>query len=87
MKEGLYIKMGFFDFLKPKRPKDILQKKLEIINEYETTLQKLLVQTSSSQEKKSIKIEFLKKVNNELSRNIYFDSSELPNIMQRLASL
>lgn len=60
------------------------QKKSEIIEQYENEL-KILLQ--NNQNKTEVKTEFLKKCNDELSRNIFFTKEESSQLLQRLAQL
>ncbi len=63
-------------------------KKDEIIAQYETQLKSILEQykddKQSQLEQKNI---FLKKCNNELSRNIFFTTEESATIIKRLAEI
>ncbi len=63
-------------------------KKEEIIAQYETQLKSILEQykddKQSQLEQKNI---FLKKCNNELSRNIFFTTEESATIIKRLAEI
>lgn len=60
------------------------QKKSEIIKQYEDELKDLL---KNSQNQVEIKKEFLKKCNDELSRNIFFTKEEASQLLQRLAQI
>ncbi len=62
-------------------------KKEQIENEYINTLNNALQKASSSQEKTQIKMHYIKKYNDELSRNIFFTAQEAKELLQRLSSL
>jgi len=64
------------------------QTKQEIITRYENDLQAILEQHKENNEiQKKQKALFLKKCNDELSRNIFFTPEESKKILQKLASL
>ena len=65
--------------------KDHNVKKNEIIEEYESEL-KLILENDKENQAENKKI-FLKKCNDELSRNIFFTETEASNIIQKLAKL
>lgn len=71
------------------RKKNIKQsavKKDEIIKDYERQLKQLL-QDNSKENQIKIKTTFLKKVNDELSRNIYFDKTEIKTVIDKLLKI
>lgn len=63
------------------------QTKKEIIVRYEKELKNLLSQCKDQESAKQQKAVFLKKCNDELSRNIFFTPEESKEILQKLASL
>ena len=71
--------------------KNILKKtqtKLDIVNRYKTALMKILEETKDDKElQKNRKIEFLKIVNSELSRNIFFEKYEIRVIIEELSKM
>lgn len=70
------------------RLKETAQTKREIITRYETELKNILEKykddSQTAKEQKSI---YLKKTNEELSRNIFFTQDESKEILQKLANL
>lgn len=79
--------MGWLDFLKPKKTKSPQIKRVEIILEYSRQLTLILDSCADEQSKKTKKIEFLIKVNKEISRNIYFNQSQVKEALEQLALL
>lgn len=90
---GIVILIGIIIFTfntssnnKPKNIKTKSQKRAEILDTCKTQLQKALVPLKDDKEailkKKS---EMLKKISNELSRNIFFDNNEIKEIIAELA--
>ncbi|AXK48791.1 hypothetical protein CRU87_04535 [Aliarcobacter trophiarum LMG 25534] len=71
--------------------KNILKKtqtKLDIVNRYKVALLKVLEETKEDKElQKSSKIEFLKEINSELSRNIFFEKHEIRVIIEELSKM
>ncbi len=71
--------------------KNILKKtqtKLDIVNRYKTALMKILEETKDDKElQKNRKIEFLKIVNSELSRNIFFEKYEIRVVIEELSKM
>ena len=64
------------------------QSKLDIINRYKMSLSKLLEESKDDKELQiSKKIEFLKKVNDELSRNIFFEKHEIKIVLEELSKM
>lgn len=80
--------MNFFDFFKSKKHKSADTKRAEIFFDYSVKLTEILQKYENNpQVQKTKKIEFLSKVNSELSRNIYFDRIQIEEIIGRLALL
>lgn len=67
--------------------KQTSQTKKEIIQRYENELQSLLDQCEDKESQQKQKAVFLKKCNDELSRNIFFTQNEAKEVLQKLASL
>ncbi len=67
--------------------KETSKTKQEIIQRYENDLQAILDQCEDQESKQKQKAIFLKKCNEELSRNIFFTPDEAKEILQKLASL
>lgn len=71
--------------------KNILKKtqnKLDIINRYKVALLKILNESKDDKElQRSNKIEFLKRVNDELSRNIFFEKHEIKVVLEELSKM
>ena len=71
--------------------KNILKKtqsKLDIINRYKIALLKILNESKDDKElQRSNKIEFLKRVNDELSRNIFFEKHEIKVVLEELSKM
>ena len=71
--------------------KNILKKtqtKLDIVNRYKAALMKILEETKDDKElQKNRKIELLKIVNSELSRNIFFEKYEIRVIIEELSKM
>jgi predicted transcriptional regulator len=67
--------------------KETTQTKKEIIARYENDLKTLLSTIENPEDKKAQKSLFLKKCNDELSRNIFFTPEEAKEILQKLATL
>lgn len=64
------------------------KKKSEIIDEYKDKLLKICEKNRDNQEiLKNEKIEFLKKVNKELSMNIFFDKDEAKKVLEYLVKM
>lgn len=71
----------------PRVVKTKWQKKDEIIAEYKLELQKALATLENNQaEKIAKKTAMLKKINDELSRNIFFDKDEIREIILELTN-
>ncbi len=60
------------------------QKRAQILNEYETELEKILSQTTE-EEKPQIKKQYLMRYSQELSQNIFFDKDEIREIILKLS--
>ena len=71
--------------------KNILKKtqsKLDIINRYKIALLKILNESKDDKDlQRSNKIEFLKRVNDELSRNIFFEKHEIKVVLEELSKM
>lgn len=71
--------------------KNILKKtqtKLDIVNRYKVALMKILEEAKDDKElQKNNKIEFLKVINSELSRNIFFEKHEIRVIIEELSKM
>lgn len=82
----LIIPLGFIVYwlTRKKNYRNIEEKKELIIQEYEKQMQNILQNPNHSQESK---INLLKQINSELSRNIYFDQNEIKAILQHLSAL
>ena len=64
------------------------QSKLDIINRYKIALLKILNESKDDKElQRSNKIEFLKRVNDELSRNIFFEKHEIKVVLEELSKM
>lgn len=64
------------------------QSKLDIINRYKVALLKILNESKDDKElQRSNKIEFLKRVNDELSRNIFFEKHEIKVVLEELSKM
>ena len=64
------------------------QSKLDIINRYKIALLKILNDSKDDKElQRSNKIEFLKRVNDELSRNIFFEKHEIKVVLEELSKM
>ena len=64
------------------------QRKLDIINRYKIALLKILNESKDDKElQRSNKIEFLKRVNDELSRNIFFEKHEIKVVLEELSKM
>lgn len=64
------------------------QSKLGIINRYKISLLKILEENKDDKDLQiSQKIEFLKKVNDELSRNIFFEKHEIKTILEEFSKM
>ncbi|MCF6341050.1 MAG: hypothetical protein L3J10_09945 [Sulfurimonas sp.] len=87
---GIFILVSIIIFtLNSKKPKDVKsknQKKAEILNIYKIQLQKALAPLKNDKDAKlNKKSDMLKKISNELSRNIFFDNDEVRDIIAELA--
>jgi hypothetical protein len=70
------------------KPQTEEQKKAQIIDNYKKTLLEQLEPFRDDKQKTlSIKRDFLKKISNELSKNIFFDNSQIKDIVKELSSL
>lgn len=80
------IPLGFIAYwlTRKKNYRSIEEKKELIIQEYEKQMQNILQNSNNTQE---TKINLLKQINSELSRNIYFDQNEIKAILQHLSAL
>ncbi|WP_198306151.1 hypothetical protein [Arcobacter vandammei] len=71
--------------------KNILKKsqtKLDIINRYKSALLQVLKESKDNKDlQRNNKIEFLKKVNDELSRNIFFEQYEIKFVLEELSKM
>ena len=71
--------------------KNILKKtqnKLDIINRYKVALLKILNESKDDKDlQRTNKIEFLKRVNDELSRNIFFEKHEIKVVLEELSKM
>lgn len=64
------------------------QTKLNIINTYKTSLLEILDKYKDDKDlQKKAKIEFLKKVNQELAMNIFFEKDELKIVLEELSKM
>lgn len=64
------------------------QTKLNIINTYKTSLLGILDKYKDDKDlQKKAKIEFLKKVNQELAMNIFFEKDELKIVLEELSKM
>ncbi|WP_066355938.1 hypothetical protein [Aliarcobacter skirrowii] len=64
------------------------QSKLDVINRYKISLLKILEENKDDKDLQiSQKIEFLKKVNDELSRNIFFEKHEIKTILEEFSKM
>lgn len=64
------------------------QTKLDIVNSYKNSLLKILKENENDIDLQiKSKIEFLKKVNQELSMNIFFDKGEAKIILEELSKM
>lgn len=61
-------------------------KKSEIIEAYENELLEIL-KNSNPSDKVTLKIEFLKKVNQELALNIFFEKDEIKQVLEKLSKM
>lgn len=78
-----------FFYFKAKKVRDIKSKyikKSEIIKAYEDELLEIL-KNSNQDDKVSLKIEFLKKVNQELALNIFFEKDEIKKVLEKLSKM
>lgn len=72
----------------PKKTNDTKHKKEDIIKNYKKRLKsELVIFKNNPQKLQKYKIVLLKEISNELSRNIYFDKSEIKAIIQELAAV
>jgi len=60
------------------------QKRVQILNEYETELKNILENTAD-EEKSQIKKQYLMRYSQELSQNIFFDKDEIREIILKLS--
>lgn len=68
--------------------KSSAKKKDEIIKAYENQMQEIIDISKGDKELQlKKKIEFLKKVNHDLSMNIFFDEDEAKNIIKKLSNM
>lgn len=65
---------------------DVDEKKNEIIKNYENLIRKELLEVEKNQRKQK-KLELIKYINSELSRNIYFEKNEIKPIINRLIAI
>lgn len=80
--------MGFFDIFKPKQAKSPEQKKAEIISIYKAQMVEILEKYGNNPNNlQTKKVEFLKKVNNELACNIYFSKDDLKLVLGELLAV
>ena len=81
----IIIPLGFIFYWlsRKKNYRSTEEKKEQIIQEYEKQLQILNTKQNSQEQK----IKLLKQINSELSRNIYFDQSEIKIILHHLAHI
>ena len=63
------------------------QTKQEIIDRYENEMKNILAKCENPEKEKEQKALYLKKCNDELSRNIFFTPEEAKDILQKLANL
>ncbi|MEA1916605.1 MAG: hypothetical protein U9N42_03635 [Campylobacterota bacterium] len=64
-----------------------IDKREQIINDYESRLKKLLKENSDEMLRKKEKIKFLNMANQELSQNIFFTKEEAKEALQKLANM
>ena len=77
-----------FIYFTNKNKKKKTQSKLDIINRYKIALLKILNESKDDKElQRSNKIEFLKRVNDELSRNIFFEKHEIKVVLEELSKM
>ena len=73
---------------KQKNIKDTAVKKSEIIAEYKSQMQAVITQNAHDpQKQKEEKIKLLKKINHELSMNLFFDENESKEILNELLQI
>lgn len=63
------------------------EKRAEILQKYKEELHSALSQIDDTEEKKVKKAELLKRINNELSRNIFFETGEVKDILLKLTKV
>jgi len=63
------------------------EKKENIENEYINEIKAALKKADTQDEKVKIKLHYIKKFNNELSRNIFFTAQEAKELLSRLSKL
>ena len=79
----IYLKKNKYKTVKPK-----VVKKNELIQSYKNELLKILEENKENKELQfQEKIKFLKRVNSELSMNIFFDEIEAKNLIKELSGL
>jgi len=88
----LIILIPFIVFLLLKKQKTAIKnpavKKEELINNYKKQMQNMLSNTSYNPEIQSQeKIKLLKKINHELSMNLFFDEDEAKDLLKVLAKM
>jgi len=66
-----------------KNVREVHRKKDLIIQEYKNQLKELL-EKSPKENRAKVKTDFLKKCNEELSRNIYFEHNEIHTVLNKL---
>ena len=77
-----------FIYFKNKNILKKTQSKLDIINRYKIALLKILNESKDDKVlQRSNKIEFLKRVNDELSRNIFFEKHEIKVVLEELSKM
>jgi len=82
------IVIGYLVLTKTKHKlKETSQTKQEIIARYESELKQVLEECKDKESSQKQKALYLKKCNDELSRNIFFTPDEAKEILQKLASL
>jgi membrane protein insertase Oxa1/YidC/SpoIIIJ len=79
----IYLKKNKTNFVKPKAVK-----KEELIENYKVELQEILEKYEDNKELQlQERLKFLKRVNYELSMNIFFEKDEARNLIQELSNL
>ena len=83
----LSIIIAFFLIKKKKKNvREVYKKKDLIVQDYKNQLKELL-ENSPKEDRAKIKTDFLKKCNEELSRNIYFEHNEIHTVLNKLLKI